>query len=160
MTRINMLPELQFSEDFKQLRRDIEDIKQAQRIGHDIMKPKIIECLDVNGNPTQYDIATTPTESGWASRAEFTAIFEADGQDEPWATPFFELFYGNTTTPAEPGKVAGNSYLSFSETGKGKIAYKGSVITNEFEDTTTVYVKVYFYATDNGKLMVVPEYRE
>lgn len=159
MTRINMLPELQFAEDFKQLRRDIGEIKQAQRIGADIMKPKIIECLDVNGNPTQYDLVTTIDEWGYSSRAEFTAIFEADGQEEPWATPFYELFYGNPTTPVEPGKVSGFSYLSFSETGKGTIAYKGNLSTNDFQDTTTIYVKFYFYATDNGKLTVLSEYR-
>jgi len=56
MTRLGLIPELSFAEDFKQLRRDVEAIKNAQRVGRDILKPKIIECLDGSGNPTVYDL--------------------------------------------------------------------------------------------------------
>ena len=155
-----MLPEQQFAEDFKQLRRDIEEIKQAQRIGRDIMKPKIVECLDINGNPTQYDIATTLDPSGQSTSAQFTMLFTADHQDEPWVSPFFQCFYGSLTNPATDTNIYGFQYLSQGATEKGKIGYKGSVGTNLFPDTTIIYVKFYAYATDTGKLVVSPEYIE
>lgn len=160
MTRLRMLPELQFAEDFKQLRRDIEEIKNAQRIGRDIMKPKIIECLDGSGNPTQYDIATTLTQFGDSTRADFTMIFTADHQDEPWVSPFFQCFYGSLTNPATDTNISGFQYLSQQATKKGQIGYKGSVGNNIFPDTTIIYVKFYAYATDTGVLQVLPEYIE
>lgn len=160
MTRLRMLPEMQFAEDFKQLRRDIEEIKNAQRIGRDIMKPKIVECLDGSGNPTVYDIATTLTEFGDSTRAQFTMIFTADHQAEPWVTPFFKCFYGSLTNPASDTNIAGFNYLSQQATVEGQIGYKGSVSTNMFPDTTIIYVKFYAYATDTGVLEVLPEYIE
>lgn len=160
MTRLNMIPELKFAEDFKQLRRDIEEIKNAQRIGRDIMKPKIIECLDGSGNPTVYDIATTLTQFGDSTNARFTMIFTADHQAEPWVTPFFKCYYGSLTNPASDTNIAGFNYLSQQETVEGKIAYKGTVSTNLFPDTTIIYVKFYAYATDTGTLVVLPEYIE
>lgn len=65
MTRLGQVPELAFAEDFKQLRRDIEDIKKAQRIGRDILKPKIVEALDGSGNPTVYDLVATAVPDGF-----------------------------------------------------------------------------------------------
>lgn len=155
MTRLSMLPKDQFAEDFKQLRRNIEEIKNAQRIGRDIMKPKIIECLDGSGNPTVYDLVTTAGE--FDSRTDFTAIFKAESQREPWATIFVQTFYGNPTTPAEGDQSNGFSFISQSKTEEGLIAYRGSV-HGAFEDFTPVYVKFFMFATDRGILEVLSEY--
>lgn len=158
MTRLRMLPELQFAEDFKQLRRDIEEIKNAQRIGRDIMKPKIVEALDINGNPTEYDLVTV--NDGFSNRTNFTVTLFADNQIEPWASLFVKFFYGNPSTPAAPGQTYGNFYLSNQKTNPGSISYRGTVGNNIFGDTTPVYVKFYMYATDTGTLEILPEFIE
>lgn len=156
MTRLAMIPDQQFAEAFKQLRRDIEEIKQAQRIGRDIMRPKIIEKLDGSGNPTVYDLVTTP--DGFGSGTNFTATFVADNQLEPWGSLFVKAFYGNPTTPIGPGQMGGNFYLSEGNTNPGTIAYRGHLGTNNFGDTTLLYLKFYMYATDTGILQVTPDY--
>lgn len=158
MTRLAMLPDQQFAEDFKQLRRDIDEIKNAQRIGRDIMRPNVVQFLDGGGNPTPYDIVTTLNEWGDGTRADFTITFTADNQLEPWATPFYQVFYGNPNNPATPNQVSGFNYISFSRTGEKTIAYKGYVQTATFPDTTVLYVKVYFYATDSGTLLLEAGY--
>jgi len=158
MTRLGMLPDQQFAEDFKQLRRDIEEIKNAQRIGRDIIKPKIVECLDINGDPTVYDLVTTVED--FSNRTFFTATLFADNQLEPWGSLFVKAFWGNTTTPVTPGQMYGNFYLSNQKTNPGSISYRGTVGNNIFDDTTLIYVKFYMYATDTGTLEVLPEFIE
>lgn len=155
MTRLNMIPEQQFAEDFRQLRRDIEEIKQAQRIGRDIMRPRIVECLDGNGNPTPYDLVTVP--DGFGSGTSFTATFTADNQQEPWGTLFVKAFYGSPGVPVQDGQMSGSFYLSQNNTNPGTIAYRGSIGTAVFMDTTLLYLKFYMYATDTGVLEVIPE---
>ena len=158
MSRLGLVPELAFAEYFKRLRRDVEDIKSAQRVGRDILKPKIIECLDGSGNPTEYDLVTTVSESGDRSSADFTAIFNAQNQAEPWGTLFVKGFYGSPTVPVGPGQMSGNFYLSQAETNPGTIAYRGSLGTAVYMDTTLLYLKFYMYTTDNGILEVRPEW--
>jgi len=158
MTRLGMLPDQQFAEDFKQLRRDIEEIKNAQRIGRDIIKPKIVECLDINGEPTIYDLVTV--WDGFSNRTDFTATLLAENQVEPWGSLFVKFFYGNTSTPAAAGQTYGNFYLSNENTNPGSIAYRGTVGNNVSSDPTLVYVKFYMYATDTGILEVLPEFIE
>lgn len=148
-----MLPDLQFAEDFKQLRRDIEEIKNAQRIGRDIMRPKIVECLDGSGNPTLYDLVTTLNEWGDGTSTDFTAKFIAQNQAEPWGSLFIKAYYGNPNTPVTAGQMSGFFYLSQGVTGRDSIGYKGSV-TTQFMDTTLLYLKFFMYATDNGILEV------
>jgi len=157
MTRLNMIPEQQFAEDFRQLRRDIEEIKQAQRIGRDIMRPRIVECLDGNGNPTPYDLVTVPDGfgSGTRSKAYFTATFTADNQQEPWGTLFVKAFYGSPGVPVQDGQMSG--IFSQQKTVPGAIGYRGFVGTANFGDTTVLYLKFYMYATDTGVLEVIPE---
>jgi hypothetical protein len=150
MTRLNMIPEQQFAEDFRQLRRDIEEIKQAQRIGRDIMRPRIVECLDGNGNPTPYDLVTVP--DGFRSATSFTATFTADNQQEPWGTLFVKAFYGSPGVPVQDGQMSG--IFSQQKTVPGAIGYRGFVGTANFGDTTVLYLKFYMYATDTGVLEV------
>ena len=157
MTRLGMLPEQQFAEDFKQLRRDIEEIKNAQRIGRDIMKPKIVECLDINGNPTLYDLVTTVDSFGNGSRADWTATLLANSQAEPWGSLFVDISYGAPGVPVQAGQTYGNFYLSQYKTNPGSIGYTGTIGTNNFGDTTLLYLKFYMYATDTGRLEVIPE---
>lgn len=156
MTRLAMLPEVRFAEDFRQLRRDIEEIKNAQRIGRDIMRPKIIECLDINGDPTEYDLVTV--SDGSFSSTDYTAVFTAQNQSEPWGTLFVKAYYGAPGVPVEAGKMSGNAYLSAGSTAEGLMSYSGFISTFDFGDTTTLYLKFYMYATDNGILEVTPEY--
>lgn len=162
MTRLGLVPELAFYEAFKSLRQDIEQIKTAQRVGRDILKPKIIECLDVNGDPTVYDLVATAIPDGFGgylTRSDFTAYFTADNQKEPWATPFYKLMIGSPTTPAAPGETAGLSYPfidNFRST-PGKFTYHGYFANNDFMDNRSVYLKVYFYTTDTGVLTVTNE---
>lgn len=158
MTRLGMLPEQQFAEDFRQLRRDIEEIKNAQRIGRDIIKPKIVECLDVDGNPTEYDLVTVADAFG--SDTNFTATFFAENQAEPWGSLFVKGFYGAPGVPVQNGQMSGFFYLSQGKTNPGSIGYKGFAGTAQFEDTTLIYLKFYMYATDNGTLEVTTEYIE
>lgn len=160
MTRLGMLPDQQFAEDFRQLRRDIEEIKNAQRIGRDIIKPKIVECLDVNGNPTEYDLVTVVDEFGFSSDTNFTATLFADNQAEPWGSLFVKAFYGAPGVPIQDGQMSGSFYLSQFKTNPGSIGYRGFAGTAQFEDTTLLYLKFYMYATDNGTLEVLPEYIE
>lgn len=160
MTRLGMVPELQFAEDFKQLRRDIEAIKTAQRIGRDIVKPKVIECYDGSGNPTVYDLASVLNQFGDGTSASFTMVFTADNQAEPWVTPFVKLYYGSIDNPGTDVNVYGFQYLSQQETTEGKIAYRGSFGTNLFPDTTIIYAKFYANATDTGVLEILPEFIE
>lgn len=158
MTRLGMLPDQQFAEDFRQLRRDIEEIKNAQRIGRDIIKPKIVECLDVNGNPTTYDLVTVADAFG--SDINFTVTLFAENQAEPWGSLFVKGFYGSPTVPVQNGQMSGFFYMSQGKTNPGSIGYKGFAGTAQFEDTTLIYLKFYMYATDNGTLEVLPEYIE
>lgn len=156
MTRLNMIPEQQFAEDFRQLRRDIEEIKNAQRIGRDILKPKIVECLDINGDPTQYDLVTVP--DGFGTSTDFTATFLADSQAEPWGSIFVKGFYGSPNVPVTNGQMSGIFYLSQQKTVPGAIGYRGFVGTANFGDTTVLYLKFYMYATDTGILEVTPDW--
>jgi hypothetical protein len=158
MIRLGMAPDQKFAEDFKQLRRDIEDIKNAQRIGSDILRPNIVQCFDEAGNPTPYDFVTELNEWGDGTIYNFTAVLEADHQTEPWATPFYQIFYGAPGVPVEASQAVGVTYPSFTHTVPGKIAYKGYVLNYASPDTTPIYVKVYFYATDTGKLTILPGY--
>lgn len=151
MTRLGMVPEVQFAEDFKQLRRDIEQIKNAQRIGRDILKPKIVELLDEDGNPTQYDLVTELDIFG-GTRAQFTITFTADHQTEPWASPFLKLYYGNLNTPGNNTTVSASQFLNQSKTVEGKVAYNCVVSTKASPDPTLIYIKIYMYSTDTGTI--------
>lgn len=162
MTRLGMVPELAFAEDFKQLRRDVEAIKNAQRVGRDIVKPKLIEALDGSGNPTLYDAVATAVPDGFGGyqvRQDFVARFVANNQAEPWATPLYKLMYGNPATPATAGQTYGFSYIFLDDfrTDSGEISYHGWFGNNNYLDTTTIYLKVYFFATDQGVLTVTEE---
>lgn len=160
MSRLGLIPELTFAEYFKQLRRDIAEIKTAQRIGRDIIKPKIVECLDVDGNPTEYDLVTVVDEFGFGSDIDFTATLFAENQQQPWGSLFVKGFYGSPGVPVTDGQMSGFFYLSQGKTNPGSIGYRGSAGTAQFEDTTLLYLKFYMYATDNGTLEVLPEYIE
>lgn len=151
MTRLNQVPEQRFAEDFKQLRRDIEAIKNAQRVGRDILKPKIIEVLD-GGEPTVFDLHTDNNEL-----MGFKAVFVADHQEEPWATPIYETSIGTLGNTPDAEEVAGFSYLDFTEIAPGVIAYTGHFGANAFMDNRDVWLKVRFYATDSGTLTVTEE---
>jgi hypothetical protein len=159
MSRLGLVPEVAFAEEFKSLRRDLEDIKNAQRVGRDILKPRIIECLDGSGNPTAYDVVATYDAVSDTTRAFFTARFIADNQLEPWATPFYKLMFGNPSTPAGAGQTYGFSYPYVDDfrTEDGKFSYHGYFGNNLFPGTETIYLKVYFYATDSGVLTVTNE---
>lgn len=159
MSRLGLDPNLSFAEDFKQLRRDIEDIKRAQRVGRDILKPKIIEALDGSGNPTAYDVIATYDAVTDSVRAFFTARFISDNQKEPWATPFYKLMFGSPSTPATPGQTYGFSYPDIDDFRgiDNKMTYHGYFGNNLYPSTTAIYLKVYFYATDNGVLTVTNE---
>lgn len=162
MTRLGLVPELSFAEDFKQLRRDLEAIKNAQRVGRDILKPKIIECLDGSGNPTVYDLVTVPVPDGFGgydNRADFVARFTADHQDQPWGAPLFKLMYGNPAVPATAGQTYGFTYPYLDDflNEPGEVSYWGYFGNNDFDDATPIYIKVYFYATDTGTLEVTEE---
>ena len=162
MTRLGLVPELAFAEEFKSLRRDAEAIKNAQRVGRDILRPKIVECLDGSGNPTIYDVLATPVPDGFGGydvRAYFTARFTADSQREPWTTPFYKLMLGSPSTPATPGSTFGFSYPFIDDfrSEEGKFTYHGYFGNNIYGDARAVYIKVYFYATDSGVLTVTNE---
>lgn len=151
-----MIPEQKFAEDFKQLRRNIEEIKNAQRIGRDIMRPKIVECLDINGNPTTYDLITV--SDGFGTSTNFTATLTADNQGEPWGSLFVKGYYGSLSVPVPDGKMGGNFYISGEKTAPGKIGYRGFLGTQDFGDLTILYLKFYMYASDTGTLEVLPEF--
>lgn len=162
MSRLGLIPELAFAEGFKQLRRDVSEIKRAQLVGRDILKPKIIECLDVYGVPTVYDLVATAVPDGYGGytvRKDFAARFQADHQDEPFGSPLFKLSFGSPTTPATPGQTYGSAYpfISDFQTTPGKVTYHGWFGNNIYGDATSVYLKVYFYATDTGVLTVTAE---
>ena len=162
MTRLGQVPELAFAEDFKQLRRDVEEIKKAQRVGRDILKPKMVECLDGSGNPTVYDLIATAVPDGFGGytvRTDFAARFQADHQLEPWTTPLYKLAYGSPTTPALPGQTYGFSYpfVEDFEDEPGRMTYHGWFGNNDYLDATSIYLKVYMYATDTGTLTVTAE---
>ena len=162
MTRLGSVPELAFAEDFKQLRRDIEAIKAAQRVGRDILKPKLIECLDINGNPTTYDLEAVAVPDGFGGydvRKDFAARFQADHQLEPWATPLYKLMWGSPTTPAAPNQTFGFSYpwVDDFQAVPGRVTYHGWFGNNIYGDATHVFLKVYFYTTDTGTLTVTEE---
>lgn len=154
MSRLELAPDNAFSADFRELRRQIEEIKGAQRIGRDVLTPKIIECLNPDGTPTLYDKAGIWQPDQERYYADFVATFTADHQLEPWATPIFKVSIGTPTTAPGANDIAGNSYLNFANTMPGKIAYSGGFGTNIYGDTRQVYLKVYFYATDTGVLVV------
>ena len=162
MSRLGLVPEMTFAEDFKQLRRDVEDIKSAQKVGRDILKPKIIQCLDGSGNPTVYDLVATAVPDGFGGytvRKDFAARFAADHQSEPWATPLYKLMYGNPSVPATPGQTFGFSYpwIDDFDNVPGRVTYHGYFGNNNYADATSIYIKVYFYATDTGTLTVTAE---
>lgn len=160
--RLGQVPELSFAEDFKQLRRDIEDIKNAQKVGRDILRPKIIECLDGSGNPTTYDLVTVAVPDGFGgyyNDVDFVARFVADHQDEPWGVPLFKMMFGNPSTPATPGQTYGFTYPYLNDfyNVPGKVSYYGYAGNNDFMSAVPIYIKVYFYATDTGTLTVTAE---
>lgn len=162
MTRLGLVPEQAFAESFRQLRRDVEDIKNAQRVGRDILRPKIIECLDGGGNPTAYDLIATAVPDGFGGydvRTDFAARFQADHQNEPWATPLYKLMFGNPSTPAAPGQTYGFSYPDIADFKDvpGRVTYHGWFGNNDYLSAVSVYIKVYFYATDTGTLTVTAE---
>lgn len=156
MNRLDLDPQVSFAEDFKKMITDLEQIKTAQRSGKDIFVPKIVERLDINGNPTQYDLAaSTPDGFGGMEARNFIASLQADHQEEVWAVPIFKMYIGTPTTPASSSDIAGFAYLDFPTTIPGKIGYSGYFRNNGFADLRVVYLKVYFYATDTGVLTVV-----
>lgn len=162
MSRLGLVPELTFAEDYKELRRDLEAIKAAQRVGRDILRPKIIECLDGSGNPTAYDLVATAVPDGFGGytvRKDFAARFQADHQKEPWATPLYKLMYGDPNTPATAGQTFGFNYPWVDDfyNVPGRVTYHGYFGNNDFADPTSIYIKVYFYATDTGTLTVTAE---
>lgn len=162
MSRLGLIPELSFAESFKELRRDIAAIKQAQRVGRDILKPKIIEVLDGSGNPTQYDLVATAVPDGFGGytvREDFAVRFFADNQKQPWGSPLYKLMYGNPDTPATPGQTFGFNYpfVSDFEDTPGKVTYHGWFGNDDYFDNTSIYIKVYFYATDTGTITVTAE---
>lgn len=155
MTRLALLPENTFVEDFKKLRADLEEVKNAQRSGRDIFVPKIVECLDGFGVPTAYDlIANVPDGFGGYLPRNFVATMIADTQQEPWAVPIYKVFYGNPSTPIAGGQLTGFSYINPDELTPGQISYEGYFGDNVFPYNKLVYLKVYFYATDTGNLSV------
>lgn len=142
MTRLGLIPEQAFAESFKSLREDMESIKNAQRVGRDILKPKIVEALDGSGNPTAYDVVATYDAVTDSVLGYFTARFIADNQTEPWATPFYKLMWGNPSTPATSGQTYGFSYPyldDFRSTPK-KFSYHGYFGNNLFPEIGRAHV--------------------
>lgn len=148
MTRIPLLPDQNFVTEVKKLETDITDIKNAQRVGKDVLVPKIIEAYS-GGVPTTYDLFTDNN-----NLLEFRAIFQADHQLETWATPLYKVTIGTIDGVPAPNDIAGFSYLDFDYLGDGQIAYTGHFGANNFGDNRGVWLKVYFYATDTGTLTV------
>lgn len=154
MTRLDLIPDNSFTAEFKRLRQIAEDIKSKQRIGKDILKPKIVEALDANGNPTVYDLVATWDAVNEQVYSKFVATMTADHQAEPWATPLYRMYIGSPGNDPLSGETGGSSYLNFANTVPGKIAYSGDFGANVYMDKRNVYLKVYFYATDTGTLVV------
>lgn len=156
MTRLDLDPN-NFAAQFKALRTDLEQIKNAQRSGKDIWKPHVIECLDGSGNPTVYDLAALwDGVVGDNAVRNFIATMTADNQDEVFAIPVYRVYYGAPgQLPPANNYIAGFSYLEFTVNGNKQIAYSGHFGTNFFPDNNNVYLKVYFLATDTGTLSVV-----
>lgn len=153
MTRLGQVPELAFAEMFKSIRRDIQEIKNPQRVGRDILRPKVIEALDGDGNPTVYDLVSTPEE--FSNRAAFELIFTANNQTQPFFSPFVKLSFGSPTIPALPSDVYGFTYPDTQSLDDvGSLRYTGYFGNNIFEDDTLVYAKFYAYATDFGTLTI------
>ena len=153
--RLDNLPENEFMKSLKDMRFDIEQIKREQLSGRDIFVPKLIECLDVNGNPTQYDlVADTPDGFGGMESVNFVAQFVAETQQETWGIPLFKMYIGNPTTLAQPNEVGGFCYLDFPTTYPQSIGYAGYFVNNQFPDLRNVYLKVFMYCTDEGVLTV------
>lgn len=148
MNRLDLQPDKNFVAEVKQLNTDVTDIKNAQRVGKDVLRPKIIEALS-GGNPTVYDLTTNNN-----NLKGFRAIFQADHQLEPWATPLYKVTIGTVDGLPAPNDIAGFSYIDFENLGEGKIAYTGYFGANNFGDNRNVYLKVYFYATDTGVLTI------
>lgn len=157
MSRLGFAPDNLFAEDFKKLRADLEQIKTAQRSGRDIFVPKIVECLDINGDPTVYDLQA-PSDGFGGFFTNFVASMAADNQDEVWAVPIFKILKNSPIVPADPDvdNSGGFCYLDFPSTFDKSIGYAGYFAGDSFYGITALYLKVYFYATDTGVLTVVP----
>lgn len=149
MNRLALLPNQSFVTDVKKLNTDVTDIKTAQRVGKDVLRPKIIEVLDGDGDPTTYDLTINNNNI-----RNFRAVFQADHQLEPWATPLYKTTIGTVDGTPLPNDITGFSYLDFEYLSDGRIAYTGRFGANNFGDNRSVYLKVYFYATDTGTLTV------
>lgn len=156
MTRLAGLEENQMVDFIKSMHADIDDIKNRQLAGRDIFVPKIVECLDGFGNPTQYDlVADTPDGFGGYELRQFIATMTADNQIDVWAVPIFKVYWGSPTTPAGEDQTAGFCYLGFPGTIDYQISYAGYFGDNVFPFDHITYLKVYFYATDSGTLSIV-----
>lgn len=150
MSRIELIPENYFATQFKQLRRDLEQIKNAQRIGRDIVVPIVTEVQPVAG----YDFKANDDGFG-GQTANFTVLFEADHQEQPWGLPYFRFFVNTPTTPATPANAIGGSFAYYqAEILPGQIAYIGFVGGLDFNGVDDLWVKTYFYGTDTGVLTV------
>lgn len=160
MSRLNLVPELKFSEDFKQLRRDIQEIKKAQRIGRDIVRPKVIEAYEMDGvTPTEYDVETEDYDAGGGiinTAIQFRVTFIANHQTEPFANPQFKLMVNaEKRQPVAADNIYAFAYLDVENVELGKISYLGQVIANTtFDDVEDVFLKIYMYATDTGLITI------
>lgn len=148
MNRLDLIPSNDFVSQFKKANSDVIDIKNAQRVGRDVLKPKIVEVLSA-GTPTVFDLHTS-----MQAFVDFKAVFVADHQENPWATVFYKTTIGTIDNPPAGGDIAGFSYIDFDELGPGKIGYIGFFGANMFGDNRDIWLKVYFYATDTGVLTV------
>lgn len=157
MTRLAFDPN-NFATLVKGLQGDIDQIKAAQRSGHDVFTPHLVQALDGSGNPTAWDLkATWDGVVGDNAVRYFIASMIADHQDQVFAIPIYVCYYGNPTTlPPVASDIAGFSYLDFDAAYNNpkQIAYSGHFGTNNYPDNNDVYLKVFFYATDTGTLTV------
>lgn len=150
MSRIELIPENAFATEFKQLRQELENFKNTQRVGKDVVVPFVIEVEPAAG----YDIQADP-EVGGQYLADYEILFEADHQESPWGVPFVRYFVNGPTTPAlNSHNIGGTMHINIAEIQPGRIGYTAFAGGLEFNGVFSLYIKVYFYATDTGVLTV------
>jgi hypothetical protein len=145
MFKLGDLPDQSVLEEIRSIERDLEELKNAQRVGSSSLKIKY------NQTGNTWDINETVSNS--ISIVRWRVTFTPDHGGVPYA----ELGYNYELTPADPFSYF-ESYPDPDYVGGSGVAFILSFAHNDFVNNTTVKAKCGIKCVDSGTLSFTKVY--
>ena len=161
---VRSVRELNIYEEVARAETDLREYKNAQIFGKDVTKPKIIQRLNLDGSPTEWDLEGTSVDTfGFIQyRVAGMVTYQAYNQESPWATIYAKIRVNPTDQihstdvlnfsayPNMDDVFMGNRIIRFNVNGTADGMSGGPTTRDPTIDR--LWVKFYVLATDYGTI--------